>query len=225
MSKLSPKWVGAVAHYVSKALVKTLSVDIRLHPDVIIDNQYVYAFWHDKQFAPIMLLANSALGQGKHACFVSASKDGEMLAEWLRRLGYYLVRGSSSRKALSGLVNLIAATKAGYSVGITADGPRGPYHKSKTGAAFLAFKAGIGLIPLGVAYSAKWQFNKSWDKYQLPKPFAKAIIYIGAPLYITDLSDMDLIVSQVDQAIEISDQKAMAILKDRTQAEQTIELA
>ncbi|MBS0287145.1 MAG: lysophospholipid acyltransferase family protein [Proteobacteria bacterium] len=212
MARISPALVGAVGHVISKLLVKTLRVDIRVHPKVVIENQYIHAFWHDKQFAPIMLLANSAFGKGKHACFVSASGDGEMLAQWLKRIGYKLVRGSSSRKALSGLVNLIAITKDGYSVGITADGPRGPYHKAKTGAAYIAYKAGIGLLPIGVAYSAKWQFNKSWDKYQLPKPFAKTVIYVGEPLAITDISDMDSVISAVDQAIDASDATAHEIL-------------
>jgi lysophospholipid acyltransferase (LPLAT)-like uncharacterized protein len=216
MARLSPKLVGAVGHFISRLLVKTLRVDIRVHPNVVVPNQHIFAFWHDKQFAPIMLLANSALGQGKHACFVSASGDGEMLAEWLKRLGYRLVRGSSSRKALSGLVNLIGITKEGYSVGITADGPRGPWHQAKTGAAFVAYKAGIGLIPLGVAYSSKWQFNKSWDKYQLPKPFAKAVIYIGEPLEISDIIEMDKVVAQVNHAIDASDRKALEILEDQS---------
>lgn len=227
MAKISPKLIGAIGHFISKLLVKTLRVEIRVHPNVVVERQHIFAFWHDKQFAPIMLLAKSALGQGKHACFVSASGDGEMLAEWLKRLGYRLVRGSSSRKALSGLVNLIAITKEGYSVGITADGPRGPYHQAKTGAAFIAYKAGIGLIPLGVAYSSKWQFNKSWDKYQLPKPFAKAVIYIGEPLHIADISDMDAVIANVNQSIDISDNKALEILHDKylAQAQNLVKLA
>jgi len=215
MKLLSPSFIGGFAHFLSQLIVKTLRVDICVHPNVVVERQHIYAFWHDKQFAPIMLLAKSKLGQGKHACLVSASGDGEMLSEWLKRLGYRLVRGSSSRKALSSLVNLIAVTKEGYSVGITADGPRGPIYKAKTGPAFIAYKAGVGLIPLGVAYSAKWQFNKSWDKYQLPKPFAKTVIYIGEPLAITDISDMDKVLESVDQAINDSDQKALQILEGR----------
>ena len=214
MARISPNLVGAIAHIFSKIWVKTLRVEIRVHPKVVVENQYIHAFWHDKLFAPIMLLANSSFGKGKHACFVSFSADGEMLAQWLKRLGYKLVRGSSSRKALSGLVNLIEITKEGYSVGITADGPRGPYHKAKSGAAFIAHKAGIGILPLGVAFSSKWQFNKSWDKFQFPKPFAKTIVYVGEPLAITDISDMDSILERLNNAIDASDQTAQAILDD-----------
>lgn len=224
MARISPKLIGAVGHFMSQCLVKTLRVDIRVHPSVVVENQYIHAFWHDKQFAPIMLLANSAFGKGKHACFVSASNDGEMLAQWLKRLGYKLVRGSSSRKALSGLVNLINITKEGYSVGITADGPRGPAHKAKTGAAYIAYKAGIGLLPIGVAYSAKWQFNKAWDKYQLPKPFAKAVIYVGEPIAITDMSDTDSVIANVDKEINASDLQALKILENDSESAKFIKL-
>jgi lysophospholipid acyltransferase (LPLAT)-like uncharacterized protein len=215
MKLLTPTFIGNFAHCISQLLVKTLRVEIYVHPKVEIERQYIYGFWHDKQFAPIMLLAKSQLGQGKHACLVSASGDGEMLSAWLKRLGYHLIRGSSSRKALSSLVNLIAATKEGYSVGITADGPRGPRYFAKTGAAFIAYKAGVGLVPIGVAYSSKWQFDRSWDKYQLPRPFAKTIIYIGEPLTITDISEMESVLASVNQAIIHSDQIALAILNER----------
>jgi lysophospholipid acyltransferase (LPLAT)-like uncharacterized protein len=190
-------------------------VHIQTHPQVNVPLQHIFAFWHDKQFAPIMLLARSALGGGKHACFVSASNDGEMLAQWLHCLGYRLVRGSSSKKALSGLVNLINITKEGYSVGITADGPRGPMHQAKSGAAFIAYKAGIGLIPLGVAYSRKWQFHKAWDKYQLPKPFSRVVLYIDQPLHINDIENMPAVVARVNQAIDQADKQALSLLTHR----------
>ncbi len=225
MARISPKVIGAIAYVFSKIWVKTLRVEIRVHPKVVVENQYIHVFWHDKLFAPIMFLANSAFGKGKHACFVSFSADGEMLAQWLKRLGYALVRGSSSRKALSGLVNLIDITKEGYSVGITADGPRGPYHKAKTGAAYIAHKAGIGMLPLGIAYSSKWQFHKSWDKFQFPKPFAKAIIYVGEPIEITDISDMDSVLEKVNHVIDASDQTAQAILEDSKVGALYVELA
>ncbi len=98
-------------------------------------------FWHDKQFATITLL--SKFGIEKRAGLVSASRDGDMLASWIKRLGYHVVRGSSSKKALSSLVNLLAAAKEGYSFGIAADGPRGPQFVAKSGLSFLAYKAGL----------------------------------------------------------------------------------
>lgn len=210
MAIIKPKLIGSFAHYISQLLVKTLRVNICFHPDVDPQGQYVYGFWHDKQFAPIMLMAK--IGNRKQAGLVSPSGDGEMLTVWLKHLGYYVIRGSSSRKGMNGLVKLIVAAKKGYSIGITADGPRGPRHEAKSGIAFLACKSGLQILPLGVAYSSKWQFDKSWDKYQLPLPFSKVVIYVGDPMTVTDISNLDAVNARVGQAIQLSEKKANEIL-------------
>lgn len=211
MSAFAHKIVGSVAYFGTKLLVKSLRAKLYQHPSVNHQQQCVYGFWHDKQFTPIMLLAG--FGHGKYAALVSASNDGNLLAGWLSKLGYHLVRGSSSRKALSGLVNLISAAKQGYKIGIAADGPRGPRHQAKAGAAYIAFKAKIPLVPLGVAYSSKWQFDKAWDKYQLPKPFSTLTFYFGEPIYVHDCNDLEALNQQVTEAIQLADQKAQQILQ------------
>lgn len=206
----APAVVGFVAHYISQLLIKTLRIQYDIHPKVNIDKQYAYGFWHDKQFATITLM--SEFGIEKRAGLVSASRDGDMLANWIKRLGYLVVRGSSSRKALSGLVNLLSAAKAGYSFGIAADGPRGPQFVAKSGLSFLAYKAGLEIIPIGVAYSSKWQF-KSWDRYQLPKPFARTIIYVGEPISISDAEQVDAVTQAVEQALNNADKQAQLVLE------------
>ena len=209
MKFLSPTFIGNFAHFISQLLIKTLRVNIHFHPNVDPNCQYIYGFWHDKQF--ILIMHMRVWGDGKHAGFVSASRDGEMLATWLGRLGYKVARGSSSKKAISGLVKLVAMMREGFSVGIAADGPRGPRHEAKTGISFLAHKVGLQIIPLGAATSRSWLF-KSWDKYQLPKPFSKSVIYVGEPITIADLNDVDAVNTLIAQAITYSEAKAQEIL-------------
>lgn len=205
--------IGTIAYGITQLWVKTLRVKIVIHPDIDTTQHYAYGFWHDKHFAPAMFFTKS-FGNGKHAGLVSASKDGDILCTWLKLMGYHVVRGSSSRKAISSLVQLIDICKAGYSVGIAADGPRGPQYVAKSGAAFVAYKSGLGLIPLGAAYSSKWQFKKAWDKFQLPLPFSKVIFYHGQPLQIQDMSDVEQVNLRVAAAINESDQKASLILQE-----------
>ncbi|HRE32206.1 MAG TPA: lysophospholipid acyltransferase family protein [Candidatus Berkiella sp.] len=179
-----------------------------MHPNVDPTRQYVYGFWHGKQFAPIMFLPK--WGPAKHVGLVSASRDGEMLSVWLQQLGYHVVRGSSSRKAISSLVKLINAAKEGYSMGIAADGPRGPALKAKAGISFLAHKANLQVVPIGVAYSKPWQF-KSWDKYQLPLPFTKAVLYFDEPISVNEVSDN--VNEQMAKAIDVAELTAFELLK------------
>lgn len=203
--------IGAIAHYLAQLIVKTLRVKWHLHPNIDPKKSYAYGFWHGKQFAPIMLMPN--FGESEIACLVSASRDGEILSAWLKRLGYHIVRGSSSKKAIASVVKLLAAAKQGYSVGIAADGPRGPRLQAKAGLAFLAYKAGMEVIPFGVSYSKKIQFNKAWDKYQFPLPFAKVIFYLGEPIKINDLEDVEQVSVLITNALNEAEANAEQILK------------
>lgn len=217
MRIFSSTTIGAIAHSITQILVKSLRVQIVTHPEFKSLNQYAYGFWHDKQFAPIMQMAH--LGNCKHAALVSASRDGEILSTWLSKLGYHIIRGSSSRKAISSVVKLLNVAKEGYSVGIAADGPRGPRHEAKSGLAFLAHKAGLEIVPLGVAYSKKLKFSKAWDQYQLPLPFSKLVFYFGQPFSISDadMQDIDTVNAQVAAAIQAAEMHAELTLAGQSQ--------
>lgn len=209
MKILSPSTIGCIAHYVTQCLIKTLRVQMIMDPKFDPKAQYVYGFWHDKHLVPVMLVSRYS---EKYTGLVSASRDGDMLTAWLTRLGYDIIRGSSSRKALSGFLKLLKAIKQGYNVGIAADGPRGPAHQAKSGAAFLAYKSGLPFVALGVATSSKWCFHKSWDKYELPKPFARTVLYFGEPVWITDLSDQEQADRIISDAIDKADENAKKVL-------------
>lgn len=102
---LSPRAIGTFAYCVSLFLIKTMRCRVVTHEKFDRNEQYIYAFWHDKQFAAIMLMPQ--FGGKKKVGLVSPSRDGEMLAVWLEHLGYETVRGSSSKKSISSLVTLL----------------------------------------------------------------------------------------------------------------------
>jgi lysophospholipid acyltransferase (LPLAT)-like uncharacterized protein len=81
----------------------------------------VFAFWHGT------LLPLEHLNRGRGICVLSSwHRDGEMSARVMTRLGYRVVRGSSSRGGARGLQALVQAARAGSDVAVTPDGPRGP---------------------------------------------------------------------------------------------------
>lgn len=207
----SPRLIGTLAYYLGRILLKTLKIEVHFHPNVNPKKQYVYGFWHDKQLTPIMML--SKIGNSKQVALVSASRDGDMLATWLKRWGYHVIQGSSSRKAISSLVKLIAAAREGYTVGIAADGPRGPCYQAKAGVAYIAQRAGLQIVPLGTAYSRKWIAKNAWDKYQFPLPFSKVVFYFSQPFSFTQIDDIDQANAQVTAAINQADEQANQILK------------
>ncbi len=105
---------------------------------------------------------------------VSASEDGSMATTILGRLGYEIIRGSSSRGGVRALREMIVCLQGGQHVGITPDGPRGPLHSMSPGLAFLSRATGAPVLPLGLAVDRAWRLD-TWDDYCIPKPRARVV--------------------------------------------------
>ena len=114
---------------------------------------------------------------------VSKSRDGEYAANLASRLGFTCVRGSSSYGSLEALREMIRITKSGSLTGMLADGPQGPARVAKIGALALARAADIPIM--GVVWGADrcWVLN-SWDRYMIPKPFARIALYFCPPIWV-----------------------------------------
>jgi len=168
-------------------LYKTLRVQVKYEPGYDNKKQYLGAFWHGKQFLPVFAMAN----QTKGAVLVSSSKDGEILSAWLEKIGYTIIRGSSRHHNTRALAQMIRALKEGYTIGYGIDGPIGPIYKVKPGMTHMAKKLGLEIFPIGSAFSHKWVISKAWDLYEIPKPFSKAIVYIGKPIKIDKEADLE----------------------------------
>jgi lysophospholipid acyltransferase (LPLAT)-like uncharacterized protein len=109
---------------------------------------------------------------------VSASRDGNLIADLTQRSGFGVVRGSSSRFGASAILELTGVLSSGLDILITPDGPRGPVYTVGPGIIFLAQKSGAPIQPIHMEYSSCWR-AKSWDKFILPRPFSKVQVTFG----------------------------------------------
>src|SRR6202043_960838 len=105
---------------------------------------------------------------------------GDLGADLTQRFGFDVVRGSSSRMGASALLELGEILNSGRDILITPDGPRGPAYELGPGIIFLAHKTGAPVVPVNMEYSSCWRV-KSWDRFIIPKPFAKVRVILGAP--------------------------------------------
>ncbi len=132
----------------------------------------VVAFWHGEQLPMI------ALHRGLGLCgLASRSKDGALVAATLTRLGYRVVRGSSSRGGAEALVQSRTALREGASPAFAVDGPRGPAGAVAPGAEALARAAQVPVV-YGVVTAAGWR-ARSWDRFLVPWPFARVRVDYG----------------------------------------------
>jgi len=138
----------------------------------------VWATWHDRVF----LTAYYLRGRGI-AFMTSQSFDGEYIARFIHRLGFGVIRGSSSRGGAKALVQMIRSMKQGIAMGLTVDGPRGPRHEAKSGAVTLAKRTGNPMLPF-VIKPRRFFTLGSWDRMQIPFPFTSATVEIADPIYV-----------------------------------------
>lgn len=116
---------------------------------------------------------------------ISASRDGQIFADFLRRLGIETVSGSSSKKGVQGMLGLMHALEAGHVVVIVVDGPRGPRGNVKPGALWLSKHSGVPIVALGSRVSPKIKLG-TWDRAEIPLPFARWDLHVSDPIYPSD---------------------------------------
>ena len=190
--KKPPVWIFAPL----VLFIRFLKICMRTHlqdPNNCLDTAtypYIVITWHNRLlfFAAIM----PGFARKRTAAMISRSRDGQYLSNIMKLFGVNTVRGSSSKRGAGALRESITHLKNGYNVAITPDGPRGPRYKLSCGPIILASKTGTPILPLTINSSSYWEL-KSWDKFQIPKPWARVNLIIGDPIYVPqDLSDEEM---------------------------------
>jgi lysophospholipid acyltransferase (LPLAT)-like uncharacterized protein len=71
----------------------------------------------------------------------------------------------------------------GHATAFTLDGPRGPAERAQPGALWLARATGNPLLPFHAEAASAWH-ARSWDRTQVPKPFARIGLAVGPPFFV-----------------------------------------
>lgn len=144
----------------------------------------ILAHWHRHELSLLPLFSKY-----KAIAMVSKSKDGEIMAFVVNRLGGQTLRGSSSRGAVGALKGLVRALNQNEAVTIAVDGPRGPIYQIKPGVFELARLTGKPIFFGGASSNSNIHFNKSWNKAFLPRPFARVNVIWKGPFFIDKTQD------------------------------------
>ncbi len=149
---------------------------------------------------------------------ISRHRDGEIIFRIADRLGVRAVRGSSTRGGSAALFELTISDRfRDCSVVITPDGPRGPMGSVKRGVVQLAGLMGLPIVPVAIVSSSWWEFD-SWDRFQVPRPFSRAVIQFGSPLVIDRYSDDEVIEEkrrELEKRLHLLNAEATRHLPDR----------
>jgi lysophospholipid acyltransferase (LPLAT)-like uncharacterized protein len=140
----------------------------------------IYTFWHGRIFMGTYFFRNRGI-----VVMTSQNRDGEYIARVIRRFGYGVVRGSSTRGSTGALVEMIRELRKKNDVAFSIDGPKGPRYVAKPGAVWMASKTGNAIFPFNLSAEKKWVLN-SWDHFQIPKPFSRVLVLMGTPIYVKE---------------------------------------
>ena len=164
---------------------------------------YLLALWHQRMVAGILSQPWRGL-----VTMASKSKDGQIITTFLGLWGLRVARGSSSRAGGPATAQMLKLLRSGApGAALTTDGPRGPARRSKPGIAFLAASAGALVLPVGTS-STRPRFFASWDRFLLPKPFSRCIVYAGEPLEKRPDETDEEFLARLDAAIDAATEEA-----------------
>jgi hypothetical protein len=178
--RLIIRLLGFVLYWLIRTIGATLRFEIHGMQHHTNEEPLVYAFWHNR-----IPIATYFWRQRGIIVMSSQSFDSEYIARFIQRFGYGAAKGSSTRGGVAGLVQMIRAVRAGKSAAFTVDGPRGPIYEVKPGAVMLAAKSGAALLPFSISLDRCWRLP-SWDRLEIPKPFARVVVVIGERLYVPE---------------------------------------
>ena len=150
-----------------------------------LSKQGIVSFFHGR------LIVNAyALRKWGISGLASEHPDGDIMGRAVAWLGWEHIKGSSSRRGAEGFRGLAAVLRSGGDAGLTIDGPRGPRGCVQQGATELSRMTGAVIIPVSNSARPR-RLLSTWDRFQIPGPFAKVVIAYGEPFIVPSHSDRE----------------------------------
>lgn len=169
----------------------------------------ILALWHGRILPATLFFRDRGV-----VAMTSRNFDGEWIARLMRRFGYAQARGSTSRGGARALVAMRRSLAEGRAVAFTVDGPRGPARVAQPGAVWLAKATGNPVLPFHLEADSFWTV-RSWDRTQVPKPFATVAIAMGEPIEVpsdADAAAIEAARALLDERLHALEARALALL-------------
>jgi len=225
-SSLSKRAQAKLIAAVGYRLVASLGVTLRWrteglqHLDEIVatGRQPIMTFWHGRILPAAYFFRRRGI-----VVITSENFDGEWIAGIIERFGYGTARGSTSRGGGKALLQLVRDMAAGKPAGFTVDGPRGPARVAQPGAMWLAKATGNPVLPFHVEADRHWTLN-SWDRTQVPKPYATVALAMGEPLEVAadaDDSRVETARRMLEERLHALEQRALDLVRSTASSQRT----
>jgi lysophospholipid acyltransferase (LPLAT)-like uncharacterized protein len=182
-----------VALGISRLVDSTLDIRIyghdRLAPALRAGRRLLFVVWHGKGLIPVLFLQGTPLviytSRPREASWGGMSHHVRRFTlAALRHMGYQVLDAAAFATESRGVVRFLQMLQSAGGI-IAADGPAGPSYRAKPGAAFVAKRTGISLVPVGAAMQHSLVLD-SWDRFEIPRPFSAAVLTVGEALTVPE---------------------------------------
>ncbi|UCF78608.1 MAG: DUF374 domain-containing protein, partial [Candidatus Eiseniibacteriota bacterium] len=139
---------------------RTLRIEWEIDPEfeACDSTKVLFGLWHGRQF-----LLVPTCGKFRPAIMTDLSWAGAIQARILRRFGFPVVRGSSTREGTRALLSMKRCMEtAGVPGAFALDGPRGPIYRSKPGIQLLSNKLGYPIVSAMTSARRAWLLRSTW---------------------------------------------------------------
>lgn len=166
------------------------------------ENGVIGIFWHGRMLMMPFLYPGNNI-----SILISAHRDGEIIANVMKLFNFGLVRGSSKKGGSAALREMLKLLKSGSDLGFTPDGPKGPAEIVKPGVAEVARLSGKYIIP--TTFSARPCIRAtSWDRFMIPLPFSRVVLYAGSPVRYEEGEDMESFRCRIEATLKQTNEDA-----------------
>lgn len=187
-----------------------------IEPFLEAGTRFIPCVWHQRQIFALAYLRRLAKRGVRPGALVSPSKDGELAARLLAKIGVTAVRGSGRRSGALAMRDMYMAIKENnLSPLIAPDGSTGPPHVFKPGAIMLARLSGSPVVPVSFASSRGIHLG-TWDRLLVPLPFSRIQIEVGEPILldpIMAMTESDETIAMMGEALSAVERAAIARLQ------------
>jgi lysophospholipid acyltransferase (LPLAT)-like uncharacterized protein len=214
--RLKTRLIAAAAYPTIAALCATLRWRVEgasVYDDIIRSGRPpIIAFWHGR-----ILPAAWHFRRRGIVAMTSANFDGQWTARILEHLGNRTVAGSSSRRGMRALLELKREMGQGRPAAFALDGPRGPSRVAQPGAAWLSAATGNPVLLFHAEADRHWDI-RSWDRTQVPKPFATVAIVMRRSTAVpaAGKSDVERASAELSRELSELESEAQALLRAPT---------
>lgn len=169
--------IASAVYWATRAIGPTLRYEVlgmqHVQTAHAAGRRVIFAFWHRCIFSATWFW------RARNIVVMNTTNfDGQWTRKVIERLGYQTAQGSSSRGGLKGLVTMAKRLEEGFDVAFTIDGPRGPRYVAKPGPVMLARRTALPVCAFHIGLEDGVTFEKTWDQFQLPRPFSRAVVVI-----------------------------------------------